>query len=113
MLLKESEIHDVHGITVEQKQRIMDFLQGAVSCWCKNREDEWFAARDLLGGANYHWQGTPMIALWHAYNENIKTAGQAAGRLLKQVLHEDESRYFDSKKEAMTTKYIWKKDGAQ
>lgn len=23
-------------------------------CWCKNRKDEWFAARNLLGGDNYY-----------------------------------------------------------
>jgi hypothetical protein len=44
------EIREVHGISEEQKQRMMDFLQGTVSCWCKNRKNEWFAARDLLGG---------------------------------------------------------------
>ncbi|GAB1473161.1 hypothetical protein MASR2M69_06020 [Bacteroidota bacterium] len=50
MLTVDSEIRDVYGITNEQRQRILDFLQGAVYSWCKNRKDEWFAARDLLGG---------------------------------------------------------------
>jgi hypothetical protein len=50
MLVEKSEIREVHGISEEQEQRMMDFLQGAVYCWCKNRENEWFAARDLLGG---------------------------------------------------------------
>lgn len=36
-LIIESEIKDVHGISNEGKQRIIDFLQGAVYCWCKNR----------------------------------------------------------------------------
>lgn len=40
MLIGETEIRDVHGIPEEQKQRIIDFLQGAVYCWCKNRKDE-------------------------------------------------------------------------
>ena len=43
------------------------FLQGAVYCWCKNRKDDWFAARDLLGGNNYYWQGTPLIPLYDYY----------------------------------------------
>ena len=61
MLIGETEIRDVHGIPEEQKQRIIDFLQGAVYCWCKNRKDEWFTTRDLLGGDNYFWQGTPLF----------------------------------------------------
>ena len=43
------------------------FLQGAVYCWCKNRKDEWFAARDLLGGDNYYWQSSPLMPLYDYY----------------------------------------------
>ena len=32
-----SEIRDVHGITPEQEAKILDFLQGAVYCWCNNQ----------------------------------------------------------------------------
>ena len=70
MLIGETEIRDVHGIPKEQKQRIIDFLQGAVYCWCKNRKDEWFTTRDLLGGDNYFWQGTPLFFLYKK-TENV------------------------------------------
>ena len=45
-----SEIREVKGIDANQLKRILDFLQGAVYCWCKNRENEWFSLRDLMGG---------------------------------------------------------------
>ena len=54
----------VNGFTDEQLYLMKAFLQGAVYCWCKNRKDEWFAARDLLGGDNYYWQGTPLFPLY-------------------------------------------------
>jgi len=45
-----SEIRDVHGITPEQEAKILDFLQGAVYCWCNNQNDtgNWFSMRDLM-----------------------------------------------------------------
>lgn len=87
----------VHGISEVQKQCIMHFLQGSVYCWCKNRKDEPFAARDLLGGDNYYWQDTPMMALCEYYRNGndanneyaIEEAGKAAGRLLYQLLYDD------------------------
>ena len=77
------------------------FLQGVVYCWCKNRKDEWFAARDLLGGENYYWQGTPLMQLYTYYlngnEENhdyaVEEAGKAAGRLLKEVLMHDKRTF--------------------
>ncbi|HHT53138.1 MAG TPA: hypothetical protein GX007_08205 [Bacteroidales bacterium] len=105
MLLEDSKIYEVHGISKEQKQRIKDFLQGAVYCWCKNRKDEWFAARDLLGGDNFFWQGTPMFALYEK-SENVDQAGKDAGWLLKEVLSEDK-RSFETKREGLVRQYRW------
>lgn len=56
----------VYGID-GQRDNILSFLQGSVYCWCKNRKNEPFAARDLLGGDNYYWQDTPMMALYEYY----------------------------------------------
>lgn len=84
MLIEDTEVKEVLGISKEQEQRIVDFLQGAVYCWCKNRKDEWFAARDLLGGENYFWQGTPLFALYEK-TKDVKQAGIDAGWLLKKV----------------------------
>ena len=66
-LIPESEIRDVHGITEEQKTLIKAFLQGAVYSWVKNRLGEQFAARDLVGGENFEWEGTPLFPLYQKH----------------------------------------------
>ena len=91
----------VHGISEVQKQCIMHFLQGSVYCWCKNCKGKTFAARDLLGGDNYYWQDTPMMALCEYYRNGndanneyaIEEAGKAAGRLLYQMLYNDKREF--------------------
>ncbi|MDR1120447.1 MAG: hypothetical protein LBM08_05975 [Dysgonamonadaceae bacterium] len=105
MLVEKSEIKEVHGISEEQKQRMMDFLQGAVYCWCKNRKNEWFAARDLLGGDNTRWEGIPMFALY-AKSEDREQAGIDAGWLLKKVLDNDK-RSYEAMKEGPVKQYRW------
>lgn len=105
MLTDDSKIRDVHGITDGQKQRILDFLQGAVYSWCKNRKDEWFAARDLLGGDNYYQQGTPMIALYEK-SKDVEQAGKDAGWLLKKVLSDDK-RTFEVSTDGRVKIYRW------
>lgn len=105
MLVEKSEIREVYGISEGQKQGIIDFLQGAVYCWCKNRKDEWFAARDLLGGDNFYWQGTPMYALFEK-SEDVEQAGKDAGWLLKKVINKDK-RTFESTKTGLVRQYRW------
>jgi hypothetical protein len=105
MLLEKSEVREVHGISEEQRQRIRDFLQGAVYSWCKNRKDEWFAARDLLGGDNYYWQNTPMFALYEK-SEDVEQAGKDAGWLLKQVISNDK-RSIETQKDGLVRQYRW------
>ena len=103
----------VNGFTDEQLNLMRAFLQGAVYCWCKNRKDEWFAARDLLGGDNYYWQGTPLMPLYTYYlngNEDnhdyaVEEAGKAAGRLLKEVLINDKRTF--ATEEGYTRMYRW------
>ena len=103
----------VHGVGDEAIRDIMNFLQGSVYCWCKNRKGEPFAARDLLGGDNYYWEDTPMEALFLYYrngddanNEYAKEeAGKAAGRLLYQLLYDDK-REFQTWVE-YTRMYLW------
>jgi len=105
MLIEKSEIREVNGISKEQKQRITDFLQGAIYCWCKNRKNEWFAARDLLGGDNYYWEKTPMFALYEK-SKNIEQAGKDAGWLLKKVINNDK-RSFNTRKNGLVRQYRW------
>lgn len=104
-------LSDVNGITHEQKKLIHSFLQGSVYCWCKNRPDEWFALRDLVGGDNYDWLGTPLFVLYEKHqskNDAVLEAGIDAGWLLKTVLHNDQ-RAFDIKREYVN-KYKWNKN---
>lgn len=116
MVLKDkSQVREVHGIDIIDKQRIIDFLQGAVYCWCKNRPDEWFSMRDLMGGDNFYWEGTPLYKLFVKHISNgldsttaIKKAGIDSGWLLKKVINNDK-REFDSKTEDMIRKYKWKR----
>lgn len=98
-----------------QIDRIKCYLQGAVYCWCKNCKDEnmnprWFAARDLFGGENYYWEGTPLIDLyqWHKENEAddpVNMAGRDVGHLLKDILQND-IRTFHTRK-GYTREYQW------
>ncbi len=48
---------NVYGFNEFEIQRMRDYLFGAVQVWCRDRHGEWFAARDLLGGANHFFIG--------------------------------------------------------
>jgi hypothetical protein len=105
----------IRNIEVENHQRIYDFLHGAVYCWCKNKPDEWFALRDLMGGDNFYWNDTPMIELYKKHElkgksdeESIKDAAIDAGWILKKVLHSSK-RNFKHNKADMVRKYLWEK----
>lgn len=114
-LIPKSQIREVKGITKTEKQRIADYLQGAVYCWCKNRFEEWFSVRDLFGGDNFDWSGTPMTVLYEKHrtkgksdSDSISDAGKDAGWILKNVIDTDR-RQFETKKEELIRKYRWKK----
>lgn len=109
-----SEIRDVKNITHNEQQRIYDFLQGAIYCWCKNRSEEWFTIRDLMGGENFDWNGTPLMVLFNKHKKNGKSdddaiieAGKDAGWIAKKVIHDD-NRQFDTRK-MYVREYKWKK----
>ncbi len=105
-----SRSRNVTGITEEEKIRIKDFLQGAIYCWCKNRKNEWFSLRDLMGGDNFYWQGTPLMPLYLKHeginDDPVREAGKDAGWILKAVIIQDK-RLFDTRKEALIRQYRW------
>ena len=112
IILGNDEIREVTGISEDEKKDIFNFLQGAVYCWCKNRKDEWFSMRDLMGGDNYYWEGTPLIVLYDKHNnagsdDPIKSAGKDSGWLLKKVIKADK-REFETKEESFIRIYKWK-----
>ena len=113
MILGIDNYKGVSGFNETDINEMCVFLQGAVYCWCKNRSEEWFAARDLIGGENNEWEGTPLFRLYTYYLDNddnnyayaVEEAGKAAGRLLKKVLFEDR-RVFETE-EGYTRMYRW------
>ena len=112
-LLPPSEVREVRGITDEQPELIKAYLQGAVYSWVKNRSGEQFAARDLVGGENYEWQGTPLIVLYEkhialgkASDAAVDDAAKDLGWLLKAVLNEDK-RHFEIGRSGLTAGYRW------
>jgi hypothetical protein len=117
-LASSSELRDVAGITAAQQAEIRAFLQGAVYCWVKNRKGEEFAARDLFGGENGNWAGTPLQALYEKHLAEGKAATlaeEAAARdlgwLIKSVLHQDK-RTFNASNDGWVNKYQWVRDEA-
>lgn len=113
-LIPKSEIRNVKDLTPGEIQRIYDYLQGAVYCWCKNQKDEWFSARELFGGENFDWNGTPIIKLYEKHKSKgkkeddvIKDAGIDVGWILKKVT-DDDDRNFETKEDYIR-KYRWLK----
>jgi len=108
-----SELREVRGISEIEKSLIKSFMQGAIYCWVKNRKDELFAVRDLMGGENFDWRGTPLQALYRKHidaGKNDEAACEAAakdlGWLVKSVLVEDK-RTFLANKAGLVNVYQW------
>ena len=103
---------NVNILDEPEQQRICDFLQGLVYCWCNNNKGK-FAARDLVGGKNNDWDGTPLQCLYDKHVKNSSPnpeteSGKAIGRLLYSVLYKDQ-RTFEatSPGETWTREYSW------
>jgi hypothetical protein len=108
-----SELRDVYGISDTDKALIKAFMQGAVYCWVKNRKDEPFAVRDLMGGENFEWEGTPLHVLYEKHisggKDNasaIEAAAKDLGWLVKSVLADDKRTFIPSKA-GLVNSYHW------
>jgi hypothetical protein len=108
-----SELRDVHGITEDEKRLIKAYMQGAVYSWVKNRKNEAFAIRNLVGGENYEWSGTPLLALWEKQiklgkrgDDATEAAAKDLGWLTKTVLSDDK-RTFTLEKSGLVNSYRW------
>lgn len=96
---------------------IKAFVQGAIYSWAKNSEnDKWFAVRDLFGGDNYYWQGTPLEVLWKKQKalgksgeDAIEAAAKDLGWITKSVIHKDK-RSFETRKAGLVRQYKWTGD---
>lgn len=112
----DDTLRELTGLPDAEQKRIMDFLQGSVYCWCKNRPDEWFAMHNLMGGDNRDWSTTPLAVLYSRHIQNGKTdeeafntAAQDSGWLLKRVIHAD-ARRFATQDTAINRQYRWLQD---
>ena len=112
----QQKVRKISGITLQQEEQIMSFLQGAVYCWCLNRGTEWFSLRDFMSGTNYFWNGTPLIELYKKHinlgkteEDSVKAAGKDCGWLLKKVIQNDK-RSFDSRNHGFIREYRWNGD---
>jgi len=114
-LAVQSQVRDVTGITVAKKEAIPYFLRGAVYCWCKNRRDDWFSLRDLMGGPTWDWIGTPLYAIHQKHAptaaEPVKEAGKDGGWILKAVINDD-SRNFETREAKLIREYRWHENHA-
>lgn len=112
-LIPSSKIHKVRGITVEEKELIKNYMQGAIYTWIKRDRETPFAVRDLVGGINNDWTGTPLIALYKKHrtagkdsSAAIAGAGVDLGWIVKEVLASDK-RAFKVKKRGLVSSYSW------
>jgi hypothetical protein len=112
-LIPPSEGRDVRGISDHEKTLIKTFMQGAVYSWIKNQKDKSFSVRDLMGGENFEWEGTPLQVLYEKHlskgksnTEAIEAAAKDLGWLVKTVLIDDK-RTFTSDISGLVRSYCW------
>jgi len=115
MIISGNEtIRDVAWLSSVEEQRIMDFLQGAVYCYCNNRQGEWFSVIEIMGGLNRNdWVNTPLGVLYDKHIHDGKSheeawtlAGQEEGNILKKVIKLDK-RKFETEEAQPSRKYRW------
>ena len=101
----------VANITPEHMRQVEVFLQGAAYAFmAQNGKNVDFEARTLVGGFNAaSWAGTPLQYLVEAYDGDYNQAGKACGRILFNVLQEDEQqrKLQSSKEEGSPKSYRW------
>lgn len=112
-LTEKSKLRHDFGISENELKLIKAFLQGAVYCWVKNLKGNVFAVRNLMGGVNFDWKGTPLYCLYEKHirlgkddESAIDEAGKDLGWILKSVLDEDK-RTFETYSVNMAKGYKW------
>lgn len=100
MFKTKERIIQVRGLQKKDLLEMEKFLQGLVYTFCKQRGSEKFFLRDLLGGENFYWQGTPMFLLYKrqldtgkSKQEAFRQAAKDAGKILKIVLDKDKREF--------------------
>lgn len=118
MLIGHRRCFRVHGLSNVERALIYSYMQGAVYRRCNENPNDWFAARDLVGGRNYYWQGTPLIVVYNLFRQRHpnrtsryaeKQAAKAIGHLLKRVIVDDK-RTFMTRVQGLSRQYLWTGD---
>jgi len=111
-LRPESELREPSGVEERDRELIRAFMQGAVYSWVKNRHDEYFAVRDLVGGLNTDWNGTPLQILYDRHidagkdeQEAFEAAAKDLGWIVKTLLSDDR-RIFQVEKTGLVNSYL-------
>jgi hypothetical protein len=106
-----SIVRKVTGLPSGDKEKICDFLHGAVVCWCKIRKTDWFTLHDLVGDERYLWTDTPLRVLWGRHTElsdnPVGPAAKEAGWLLKNVLVDSSLPFEIAARKGDVREYRW------
>lgn len=105
----DNHLRSVSGISRQEESNIIIYLQGAISIQTKKSGAEWFGLRDLMGGANFDWNNTPLYPLYLKHltlkkNNPVKSAGKDCGWLLKKAIILDK-RNFETKQFLFNRQY--------
>jgi len=91
-----SELREPSNLDESDRARVKAFMQGAIYCWVKNKPNEPFAVRDLVGGLNTNWYQTPLQILYDRHIDTGRTEDEAfdlaakdIGWIVKTLLAED------------------------
>lgn len=120
-MLYDTDGNEIHanignrGLTDEQVVRILDYLQGAVYCWCKNRPNEEFGAQLLFGEENSDWNGTPLQDCYYHREASgtpdpVKEAAKDCGHLLRRMLQDDNRSFKQTSTTFPGQHYVWMPD---
>lgn len=99
-MLTGSNVGVVNVKGVSNMQAIRNQIITSVNNWCFKNASKPFAVRDLFGGANNNWKGTPIdelysrqIKMCKSPRESHAQAAKDLGKIVKNVL-EAEVRVF-------------------
>jgi len=122
-IIKSKPARNIYSLPETDIPKARAYIQGAVYCWCKNRPNEMFAVRDLFGGDNTDWGGTPLQGIYNHWRSVYKErhpelnpdelhkkarrqSAVDAGWLTKSVL-QDDRREFQSSDAGRAKGYRW------
>ena len=115
--VKAHKGRSVRGIPKERLDEMIAQLKGLVVGYCTSNPHRQFSIRDILGGENLVWYGTPLQCLYDKHIQEgkshvdaIAATGQDAGRLLKRAIIELDGRTFVMGDAGRATGYTWKGD---